>query len=60
MGKKEKPPSAVPSLKMITVKVPTALHTAAKVESAKSGVSLSFVVRRALEEWLEKSDAAGA
>jgi predicted DNA-binding protein len=35
----------------LTIKLPSALRNKARTKSENTGVSLSFVVRKALEEW---------
>ncbi len=42
--------------KSISVKVPIELLEKARKKSAESGVTLSFVVRKALEEWVTRKD----
>ncbi len=36
----------------LTVKLPAALRDKAREKSEKTGVSLSFVVRKAIEDWV--------
>lgn len=41
----------------VQVRIPFDLHEKAKAKSRKTGVTLSHVVRQALEEWVEEKDA---
>jgi predicted DNA-binding protein len=36
----------------LTIKLPSALRNKARTKSENTGVSLSFVVRKAIEEWV--------
>jgi predicted DNA-binding protein len=38
----------------ITIKLPANLRREARIKSAQTGVALSFVVRRAIEAWVNE------
>jgi len=40
----------------VSVKLPSALLEKARAKSRETGVSISFIVRKALEEWVAKSN----
>lgn len=54
-------PRVVPYLdqypdKRLNVRIPADLHDKVLAKSQKTGVTISFVVRQALEEWVETKD----
>lgn len=54
MAKEAKQPTEM--TKAISVKLPLDLLDKARDKSAATGVPISFVVRKALEEWIKKRD----
>jgi predicted DNA-binding protein len=44
--------------KSISVKVPTELLQKAREKSANTGIALSFVVRKAIEDWINEKTPA--
>ncbi len=48
--KKSAPKYAIP----VQVRIPFDLHEKAKAKSQETGVTLSHVIRKALEEWVEE------
>jgi predicted DNA-binding protein len=42
----------------LTVKLPSALRDKAREKSENTGISLSFVVRKAIEEWVSRDESA--
>ena len=50
MPRKAQPKNNDPIVQ-VPVKMPRSLRNAAKLKTKETGVSLSFIVRRALEQW---------
>lgn len=52
MAKKEKQQSEMDA--RLSIKLPSELLNKAREKSAKTGVSISFVVRKAIEGWIKE------
>jgi predicted DNA-binding protein len=53
MANKPKKKAAEPGMTAISVRIPTQLQIDSKEKSERTGVPISFVVRKALEEWVK-------